>query len=225
MRAINLLIVYISLLLSSVVGRSTTPEPDSVTETGAVSYSGDGTDAHLSSDITTIFNEESMVVHAVFRALRSELAAMNSLLENLKVRRSGMKKKDHPEVLAGISRLVDETKTALSKDVRSTKNAKKLLRKAGTFLTQDHAMAIELVKQAHSVILACIDDNVQTIKFTKASLENKRVGVHSRKERLSAVIGDIPDRLESTLLKFESIIKRVSDVTEAIKIVSSPTDV
>jgi hypothetical protein len=222
MRIFNLFGTLVVSILDYSSAVSNSPDAQSGPHSEEISGMENESDVSDLNAMVSILNEESIMVHSVFRILREEVSTMNSLIDNLKERRSRMKKKDHPEILHEVSKTVAEAKASLSEDVREIKDAKKILKKAGVALTQDASQATPMLEKVNRAVVSCIDGNIETIEGIISSLNKQKTGLYSRKQNLGSVIDDIPDRLSSTLSKFESIIKTTSQLAQRITQLSPP---
>ena len=222
MRIFNLFVTLAVSILDYSSAVSDSPDFYRASHSEGISDDTKGRSVSGLNDIVSILNEESIMLHSVFRILREEVATINTLIDNLKERRSRKKKKDHPEILHEVSKTVAEAKASLSEDVREIKDAKKILKKAAAALTQDVTQAAPMLEKVNSAVVSCIDGNIETIQGIISSLNKQKTGLYSRKQNLGSVIDDIPDRLSSTLSKFESIIKTTSQLAQRITQLSPP---
>lgn len=162
----------------------------------------------------SLLGDQSRLVHSVFRILREQVSAINSLVNNLNQRRSLRAKKDHPEVLNSISLSISEVKSSMSNVLREVKACKRLLKAALPHVSSNPSTVIAAVDESNILLKKSITEVFESINTFMSRLEEQRTGLYSRKQKLRDVIEDIPERLQASILKLDDVLRELSQISE-----------
>jgi hypothetical protein len=125
-------------------------------------------------------------------------------------------KKDHPEVLNSISLSISEAKSSMSNVLRKVKACKKLVKAAVPHVSSNASAVIAAVDESNILLKKSISEVFESINTFRSRLEEQKIGLYSRKQKLREVIGDVPDRLKASIAKLDDVLKELSQISKSI---------
>ena len=211
MRLIDLFRITI-LLGSSLIIQSRVDGPDAFPPIVARSRIETAKDSTPES----LLGDEARLVHSVFRILREQVSIINSLIDKVGQRRSLRTKKDHPEVLDAISLSISDAKSSMSNVLRKVKACKKIVKSGVPHLSSNSSAVIVAVNESNALLITAISETFESMNTFRSRLEQHKTGLYSRKQKLGEVIGDVPGRLHTSLLKFDNVSKELSQISKSL---------
>jgi hypothetical protein len=104
----------------------------------------------------------------------------------------------------------------MSNVLRKVKACKKLVKAAVPHVSSNASAVIAAVDESNILLKNSISEVFESINTFRSRLEEQKIGLYSRKQKLREVIGDVPDRLQASIAKLNDVLKELSQISKSI---------